>query len=186
MHRRHENAVAGVAIVVGLFATAWAAPVAAAGCTLSAPATVVVGSPFSIDGTGFPTSATVDIKLTLDGGTPDAFSIASDATGAFAISLTPELADVGTTTVVAISGSACRAQVRYTTATSMPASPTSAPSALPESSPGQPAPRTDALRSPGRAQPGFEVTTWIGFLIVVIGACGLVITRRIQDRQDRA
>jgi hypothetical protein len=54
-------------------------PAAAAICTLSVPATISVGTAFSIFGSGFPAVTSVGISVTLAGGTLDEFSVESGA-----------------------------------------------------------------------------------------------------------
>ena len=131
--------VAAPAFAVGLLVSLWVAPAAAADCALSAPSTVKVDAPLAINGSGFPASSIVDIELTVEGGTTDQFSVQSDAAGGFQISLTPEAADAGRTTIVATAGSACSAQVVSTVL-----GPNETPSA----------PRTDAVALPGDGPTG--------------------------------
>ncbi len=159
-------------------------PTSAATCTLNAPATVNVGMPLDIKGADFPASSTIDVSIGLEGATPDEFSVQSDSGGAFTISLTPELSDVGKTTVVATAGSACTAQAVFTvTGTATTPTPVATPSPR-EPAPtaaGRP-PRTDTEpRVPGA--PNGPMTTWaLALVVLLIGAGGVLTTRRARQR----
>ena len=98
MDTRRARTMASSTFLLGLLVSVLVSPVAAAECALSAPATVKVGTPLAINGSSFPASSTIDVALTIEGGTPDVFTVTSNAAGAFQISLTPEAADVGKTT----------------------------------------------------------------------------------------
>ena len=180
MRGRRARVVAGVALMGSLLA-AWATPAAGAGCVLSAPAYVNVGTPLTVAGSGFPVSANVDVTITIAGGSPDGFSIQSDAAGAFQIVSTPEALDIGATTVAATSGASCTAQVNYTVlaagATPPPATP--APTDEPGTgdtggtgaAPG--APSTDAVSV---ASTGVALGNWaLAILIVTIGGASLLL-----------
>ena len=78
MDTRRARTLAGSTFLLGLLVSALVSPVAAAECALSAPATVKVGTPLAINGSGFPASSTIDVALTIEGGTPDAFTVTSD------------------------------------------------------------------------------------------------------------
>lgn len=193
---------ASATVIASLFALLLAAPVAVAadGCTLTAPATVKVGTPLSINGSGFPVSSSVDISLTLAGGTPDEFAVQSDAGGAFVISLTPEPEDVGSTTVVAKAGTVCTAQVTFTVTG---AAPTPAPTPTPAPSSGTEAtaapggdvggatggngeatpPRSDTTVTAAGPSAGPSPTLWaLALIILAIGVGGLVVTGRSRSR----
>ncbi len=183
MDTKRARTLAGSTFMLGLLVSAWVSPVAAADCALSAPATVRVGTPLAINGSGFPVSAAIDVTLTIKGGTPDQFTVTSDAAGAFRISLTPEKADLGKTTVVATAGSTCSAQVIYTIVAAAPTA-TAAPRASAATASGRPiAPRTDAAPPAGDRSPGERLDAWLlAVAVVVIGTCGLVATRPRRSR----
>ena len=165
------------------------APAAAATCTLTAPATVAVGTPLGIVGSGFPASSSVDISLTLEGSSPDEFAVQSDASGTFQISLTPEAADAGKTTVVATAGAGCTAQVVFTVGGSGGAvtpKPTQAPE-LTEAPAGAGAeatpPRSDAAATVQARTTATPLTAWlVAVLMLVIGLGGLIATRPARSR----
>ena len=174
MDTRRARTLAGSTFLLGLLVSALVSPVAAATCALSAPPTVKIGTPLAIKGSGFPASSTIDVALTIEGGTPDAFTVTSNAAGAFQISLTPEAADLGKTTVVTTAGSTCSAKVTYTVISSAPvAAATSRPVA----------PRTDAASLPGDRGPGERLDAWLlAVVVVVIGTFGLIATRPRRSR----
>jgi hypothetical protein len=165
-------------LAIGLLVSGNIRPVAAAGCTLSAPATGRVGMELAINGSGFPASASIDIELTVEGGNPDAFAVTSDASGAFVVNLTPEPIDVGKTTVVATAGSICSAQVQFTVLGENEAAPTASPAASGAPAAPSGAPRTDtvSVASPDTvARPG----SWLGGVILLtVGLIGLLSTRQ--------
>ena len=174
MDTRRARILAGSTFVLGLLVSVLVSPVAAATCALSAPPTVKIGTPLAIKGSGFPASSTIDVALTIEGGTPDAFTVTSDAAGAFQISLTPEAADLGKTTVVTTAGSTCSAKVTYTVTSSAPVAAAT----------GKPlAPRTDAAPVPGDRAPGERLDAWLlAVVVVLIGTFGLVATRPRRSR----
>jgi hypothetical protein len=132
---RALRAAAAASLSAGLFLTAAAAPAAAATCALSAPATINVGTPFSILGSGFPANTSVDVSMTLAGGTPDEFTVQSAADGGFQIDMTPEPQDAGKTTVVASVSGGCTATAVFTVVSLTPSAtpkPTAAASATPK------------------------------------------------------
>lgn len=180
MDARRIRTLAAPAFAVGLLVTLWVAPAAAADCALGAPSTVEVGTPLAIDGTGFPASSSVDIKLTIEGGTTDQFAVQSDAAGGFQITLTPEAADAGKTTIVATAGSVCSARVVSTVL-----SPNDTPSSSAELAGGTAgangtpsAPRTDAAAAPGEGPGGAPSNAWLlAVLALIIGVTGLIATR---------
>lgn len=185
MDTRRARTLAGSTFMLGLLVSAWVSPVAAADCALSAPATVRVGTPLTINGSGFPVSSAIDVTLTIEGGTPDRFTATSNAAGAFRISLTPEKADLGKTTVVATAGSTCSAQVIYTIVSSSPtATATAAPRASGAAASGRPtAPRTDAAPPAGDRSPGERLDAWLLAIgALVIGAGGLIATGPSRSR----
>lgn len=169
--------MASLALVWAAFIAA--APAAAATCALSAPPNVLVGDAVAINGSGFPASTSVDISVSLDGANPDAFAVQSDGVGRFQISLTPETADIGTTTVVATAGATCSATAVYVvsaTATSTPAA-----SATPTSSSGGAGspPRTDTTVAGGRPQPAVPLGAYIlAIMLIALGVAGMLATRR--------
>ena len=183
MDTRRARTLAGSTFMLGLLVSAWVSPVAAADCALSAPATIRVGTPLTINGSGFPVSSAIDVTLTIEGGTPDRFTATSNAAGAFRISLTPEKADLGKTTVVATAGSTCGAQVIYTIVSSPPTA-TAAPRASGAAASGRPtAPRTDAAPPAGDRSPGERLDAWLLAIgALVIGAGGLIATRPRRGR----
>lgn len=172
---------------LGLLIQLSVGPAAAATCALSAPATAKVGTPLAIIGSGFPASASIDVSIELDGAMPDQFAVQSDPAGAFQISLTPEPADVGKTTLKATAGSTCSAQAVFNvieanaTATPKPAATT--PASGSGAGGRANAPRTDAVsgslhHSGDRPWSGWPMAT----LMIVLGACGLIATRRNASR----
>lgn len=183
-----RNRITFAAILAWVILVGFAAvPVAAAGgCSLAAPFALRVGEPLNVTGSGFPASTTVDVSLTLDGGSPDAFTVDSTAGGEIQISLTPEAADIGHTVVNASAGSACSATAEFTVVganATLPPEPTAAPgdqSGTGSSGSGSP-PRTDATTgATGNALPP---TAWaIGILSLLIGIGGLVATRPARGR----
>ena len=144
---------------LGLLIPLSVVPATAATCALSAPATVNVGTPLAIVGSGFPASTSIDISIGLEGATPDEFTVQSDGAGAFQISLTPEPADAGKTTVVATAGTTCSAQAVFTvtgaTATPTPrATATPTPGATATPTPGATAtPKPGATATPEATTP---------------------------------
>ena len=162
-----------------------AVPAAAATCALSAPATVKVGTPLDIIGSGFPVSSAVDVSIGLEGATPDDLSVQSDGAGAFTISLVPEPADAGTTTVVATAGTSCSARavinVVGTAATPTPGTSPSSPPAGPAASGA--APPTDTAPAAAAQTADSAATGWaLALVILLIGAGGVFTTRRTRHR----
>lgn len=178
-------------------------PAAAATCALSVPATGQVGTPLAIVGSGFPASSSLDISIGLEGATPDQFAVQSDGAGAFQISLTPEPADAGKTTVVATAGTTCSAQAVFTVtgATSTPdatpdATPTAKPTATRSANPNPSSPPRGAAAGSTDAPPQTDIATtsagrmtdnpaisWaFAVLMILIGISGLLITRRTVGR----
>lgn len=174
------------ALGVGLLVTAWVVPVAAADCALSAPATGRVGTILAINGSGFPASSSVDIELTVEGGSADEFSVQSDSSGAFEITLTPEPIDEGKTTVVATAGSTCTAQVQFTVLGENEPAPTAEPGeAGAAASAASEAPRTDAAPS-DRGEAAAGQGAWLaGAILLVLGVVGLLATRPARGRFSR-
>lgn len=177
-------------LVVAIFSVSLLTPLlvasaAAATCTLIAPARVAVGTPLAIAGSGFPASSSVDISLTLEGGLPDGFTVQSDAGGTFQISLTPEGADAGKTTIVATAGAGCTARFVFTvggSAVAVTPAPTEAPASAAAGTDATP-PRSDAsLTVPARTTAP-PLTAWlVAVLILVIGVGGLIATRPARSR----
>lgn len=183
MNARRTRILAGSALLMSLLAATWAGPAAAADCTLSAPAYVNVGTQISIDGAGFPASSDVEISISLDGSSSDAFTLQSDTVGALQIALTPEAIDIGVTTFQATSVSTCTASVTYTVL-AVGATPPPAATEEPQSGTGNDptAPRTDADAGIGgdRASTGLP---WIlAMALVGVGSAGLFLTRLPRRR----
>ncbi len=187
MDARRARILAGSALLITLLAATWAGPAAAADCTLSAPAYVNVGTPLTIDGSGFPASTSVDISFSIAGGASDAFTVQSNASGALQIALTPEDLDIGVTTVKATAGSACFAQVTYTVLAAGQTPPPPPPaSAEPEPSSGtgaEPvAPRTDAETALGAGDRSSAAPWVLALALLAFGSTGLFLTRSTGRR----
>ena len=162
--------------LVSLLMPMFVGSAAAATCTLTAPAKVAIGTPLSIVGSGFPVSSSVNISLTLNGGSPDEFAVQSDASGAFQINLTPEAADAGETTVVATAGADCTAQVVFTVGTSSAAATPKPAGSAPGT--GATAPQTDTAETVRPPATGTPLMAWlVAVLMLVIGVGGLIATR---------
>lgn len=167
-------------VLAGGLALVWAAslsiaPVAAATCALSAPAAAQVGDSVVVLGSGFPASTNIDIAISLDGASIDAFAVQSDGGGAFQISLTPEAADIGTTSVVATAGTTCSATAVYVVSA---AGPSAQPAASPTTA-GRP-PRTDTAAAAAALRPGLSAGSLsLGILIIALGLGGLLGARRL-------
>ncbi|MBI3748724.1 MAG: hypothetical protein HY262_07755 [Chloroflexi bacterium] len=186
MLARLLSIVSGAALAVGLPGTAGPG-FGAGGCVPNAPSSARVGSPLEIRGTGFPASSAVDVTFVVDGGTPDAFSIQSEATGRLSISLTPEAADEGVTTVTATSGSACSATVTFTVVGPNDPAPTSAPAASQAaagtSTAPSSAPRTDTvLAASTDAAVGSSAPWLLALGCLAIGIGSLAAARRRRSR----
>jgi hypothetical protein len=178
MDAKRARILAGSALVMSLLMATWAAPAAAADCTLSAPAYVNVGTPLTIEGSGFAASTSVDIAFSLDGTASDAFTVQSTADGALQIALTPEDIDIGVTTVHATAGTACTAQVTYTV---LAAGATPPPSPEPGDSSGTGAtptpPRTDTEAPVGHDGVSGAALWLLALALVAAGSTGLFWTR---------
>jgi hypothetical protein len=186
MHGRRTRALITSAFLLSGVASVAVSPVAAATCTLTAPASVSIGSTLTIDGSGFPASTAVDVSITIEGGSPDEFSAQSDATGAFQISLTPEAADAGMTTVVASAGAGCSAQVVVAVGTTTGGGtpePTEAGAAGAGAEPsgGQP-PTTDGVSASQTAPASSGVAAWLALILLSAGIGGLLLTRPARSR----
>jgi hypothetical protein len=170
---------------LGLLIPIYVLPATAATCALSAPGTVLVGSPLAILGSGFPASSSIDISIGLEGATADQFAVQSDGAGAFRINLTPEPADVGTTTVVATAGTTCSAQAVFSV-TGTTASPTPESTAPPGGSgtdASGPPPRTDAAIIVADKAANVPSSGWaLALLTLLIGLSGALLTRRAGRR----
>jgi hypothetical protein len=184
MDARRARVLAGSAFLMSLLGATWAAPVAAADCTLSAPAYANVGTPVSIEGAGFPASTSVDIAFSLDGTASDSFTVQSTAAGALQLALTPEDIDVGVTIVRATAGTACSAQVTYTVlaaGATPPPSATAAPEATSGTGADPTAPRTDSEAAMGGG--GWSSSAaWLALVLVAVGSGGLFSTRSARRR----
>lgn len=188
MHATRARIGIGSIVLVGLLAAPWAGAVAAAGCSLSAPVYVNVGSALTIEGTGFPGSADVDIALSIQGGGSDEFSVQSDAAGALLIALTPEVIDIGVTTATATAGSTCTAQVTYTVLAAgaspppAPPEPTEQVDTENEGTGAAPAaPSTDAADRKGVG----GTSSWglvLGFVLIALGGAGLALPKSPRRR----
>jgi hypothetical protein len=145
------------------------APVAAAGCTLTAPPTVVNGTPIAlVAGSGFPASTDVDLAFTIEGGPSGKVQVQTDPDGAFQINLTQ--ATRGTMTVVATAGAACKATVVVKANAAAVAGASSGP-------------RTDATATVPSAGAVASPTAWlVAVLLVVLGLGGLIATRPTARR----
>ena len=112
-----------------------------------------------------------------------AFAVQSDGTGGFQINLTPETADIGTTTVVATAGATCSATAVYVVSATAATAP--AASATPTSSSrvaGGP-PRTDTSGTGGVPQPAVPLAGYIlAIMLIALGAAGLLATKRSARR----
>ena len=171
------------AVAIGVLLASWVLPAAAAECALSAPATARVGTTLTILGSGFPASASVDIELTVVGGNADEFSLQSNSTGSFEITLTPEPIDEGETTVTATAGSTCTAQVQFTVLGENEPAPTAEPDEAGAGATATPGlPRTDAaVLNPGGTPRGRDA--WLaGTIILLVGVAGLIATRPARAR----
>ena len=154
-------------------------------CSLTAPYAVRVGDALNVTGSEFPASTTIDVSLAIDGGTPDTFTVTSNAGGDISFGLTPEAADIGHTTVVATAGTVCAATVEITVVganATLPPEPTTPPADDSSGSGGGTAPRTDSARSGSDDSP-WPPTAWVvGVLSLLIGIGGLVATRPARGR----
>ena len=171
--RRARNLAAAMGFV-GLLAATAPGLAAAADCALSAPAYVNVGTPLTIEGSGFPASTSVDIAFSLDGSPSDSFTVQSTAAGALEIALTPEDADIGVTTVEASAGSTCTAKATYAV---LAAGQTPEPSPEPAATAAPGAPRTDTADVVGPAGWSISPALLLGLALVVAGATGLLLTK---------
>jgi hypothetical protein len=179
MEARRARVLIASSGIAALALSVWVTPVAAA-CALSAPDSVAIGSPLVIEGSGFPASTSVDVSITVEGGSPDEFSVQSDASGALQINITPESADAGVTTIVASSGPGCTVQV--VVGVGVPA-PTDAPDAT-EGAPGaETPPRTDTgeLAHSSPSLPASPAWLLAG-LLFLIGVGGVYATRPVRIR----
>lgn len=179
--RRVRILIASVGTATLLMSVA-ATPVAAA-CALNAPDSVDIGSQLIITGSGFPASTNVDVSLTIEGGAPDEFSVRSDASGSLQITLTPEAADAGITTVAATSGADCTVQVVVAVGVPVPTVSPEPPSGGTDGvTSGGPAPRTDADLASGTTS-GAPSTGWLlASLLLLIGVGGRYATRPVRHR----
>jgi hypothetical protein len=162
-----------------------AMPISAATCALSAPSSVTVGATVTISGSGFPAGATVNIAMTINGGSPDRFTVQADGAGAITMQLTPETADIGQTTVDASVQGGCSATVGFEVldpnATPRPkptAAPAAAPTAAAAGEGNGPAPRTDTLSDIGALpSTGVPMGLVVAVIVFVIGFGGFLTTR---------
>ena len=130
MNARRIRTLVGSAFILSFLGFPVAAPVGAAGCTLTAPATVEVGDTLAVEGTGFPPNAIVAFTVTATGEPPNQSNVQADGSGRLQVYL--EADTVGLVTVAAAAGSSCSAQVTFTTTGAAPtATPTPTPTASP-------------------------------------------------------
>jgi hypothetical protein len=179
MNLRQLRIVVGSISSATLLLSVFVTPVAAA-CALSGPASVDIGSALTITGSGFPATTTVDVSMTVDGGSPDEFTVESDGVGGFAINLTPEAADAGLTTVVATAGAGCTAQVIIGVGVPAPAV-TAQPTSDAEAADAPP--RTDADAITTSSAPASHPAAWLlAAIMILLGLGGLFATRPARNR----
>lgn len=171
--------LSALALASTLLAVVQVGPVAAAECQLSAPTSVEIGADLNIQGSGFPASSAVDVTLAIEGGASDDLVAQTNASGQFTITLTPEAADRGLTTVVATAGSGCRAEVVI--GVGVPA-PTTEPgeSTGGAAGEGDSPPRTDGV---GATQPTGSMPLALWFLAGAL--IGLGLGSRYASRPSR-
>ena len=176
MNAKGLRILAGSICSAGLLMSMLAPPVAAA-CALNAPESVDIGSPLTIEGSGFPASTTVDVSITIAGGPSDELTVQSDGSGAFEFGYTPEAADAGVTTYVATAGADCTAQAVVAVGVDVVAE-TPEPTAAEAEAP----PRTDMDRVAGTPATRGSVTLLLAAFLVVVGIGGLFATRQTRSR----
>lgn len=185
MNARRARILGSSALLMSLLAAS-AGPAAAAECALGAPDYINVGTPLTIEGSGFPASTGVEISLSIEGGASDAFAVESSADGTFRIELTPEDFDVGVTTLQATAGSTCTAQVTYSVLAAGEAPPVAT---APDDSSGtgaEPgAPSTDAETAVGLDSSSTLAPWLLAFTFVAVGSAGLFATRSTRGRLSR-
>jgi hypothetical protein len=180
MHARRLRALVSSIIVSSGVILLTVGPSAAATCSLSAPASVAIGSALTISATGFPASAAIDISITVEGKAPDTFTTQSDPTGKFQINLQPEAADQGMTTVKAASGADCTAEVVVAVGVT-PSTPEPTVDSGVAAGGGAPPPTTDAAPAlTGTTGPGTAI--WLGLLLVALGIGGLIVSKPARSR----
>ena len=186
MDAKRARILAGSALLMSLLAATSAGPAAAAECALSAPDYVNVGTPLTIEGSGFPASTSVDIDFSIEGGASDAFTVQSNADGTFQIALTPEGVELGVTSLRATAGSACTARATYTV---LAAGETPPVATAPDDSSGtgaEPgAPSTDAETAVGLDSSSTLAPWLLAFTFVAVGSAGLFATRSTRRRLSR-
>jgi hypothetical protein len=112
------------------------------------------------------------------------FTTQSDAAGAFEISMKPETADRGQTTIVASAGAGCQAQVVIAVGTPAGGStpkPTAAGQAGATTGSDDAPPRTDGVPAQSVA-PAPGLTAWFAFILLSVGIAGLLLTRPARGR----
>jgi hypothetical protein len=183
MDARRARILAGSALATSVLVVTLTAPAAAADCTLTAPAYAYVGTPLTIEGSGFPASASVDIAFSIDGTASDDFTIQSTAAGALEIGLTPENIDLGVTVVQATAGSTCTASVTFTVLAAG-ATPPPAPTEEPQASTGgaPTAPGTDSDSGVGADRESAGLPWVLALALVGAGSAGLFLTRSPRRR----
>jgi len=158
-------------------------PTAAATCTLTAPASVAIGSALTIEGAGFPASTAVDVSITIEGGSPDEFTAQSGAAGTFAINLTPEESEKGDWTVTATAGAGCSAQVVIKVGTSSGgATPGPSNDGAAGAGAGSPPPRTDSAPVSLTGATGPGISLWLALSLLSAGIGGLILTKPARGR----
>lgn len=186
MDTRRVRILAGSALAASLLTWIWVGAAVAADCLLSGPAAVNVGTQLTITGAGFPASSSVDISLSVAGGSSDAFTVQSNTEGALQINLIPEATDAGVTTIKATSGPDCSAQLVVTVlgaGQTLPPTPSPA-SAGAGASAEATAPRTDVAGGSTSDLAATTTNLWLGAaLILGIGLSGVVATRVTWGRR---
>lgn len=179
MHAGRLRALVSSILVSSGFILLTVGPGAAATCTLTAPASVAIGSDLTISASGFPASSAVDISITIEGKTPDTFTTQSDAAGTFEINLQLEASDKGLTTVVASAGAGCKAQVEVAVGTTVSTPEPTTDSGV--AAGGGAPPTTDAAPAlTGSTGPGSAI--WLGLLLLAIGIGGLIVSKPVRSR----
>jgi hypothetical protein len=184
MDARRARHLVVVTLSVALLLPFLATSAAAATCKLTAPATVAIGSPNAITGSGFPANASVDVALTFDGSATVATTVQSDAGGTFLFSFTPTAVDAGRATAVATAGTDCTAQIAFTVGVSTGAAgPEAGVAGATGSGAAQP-PRTDSdghVRSSTASTPA--PAAWpLALLLLLLGIGGLLIKAPARNR----
>jgi hypothetical protein len=114
----------------------------------------------------------------MEGGSPDEFSVQTDASGSFQLSLTPEASDTGVTNVVATSGSDCTAHaviaIGVEAVTEAPTGDGGAAEAPPRTDTGPTVPH------PAHGAP--SMPSLLAGALFLIGIVGVYITRPLRSQ----